>query len=180
MTATTRKENALDIPAWLRRYQIDGKTLLGLISSLELVSSHLKGYGPECLNQSDIQTLDDLREQLVQRKKGWPDRQHEPVDTQPEPLPNVAEPIDPSTISLKASLKERVGMQIVDAIEGGCNTFARIRKAIPTLRVEGQDIEMPDRVLKSALRYMVGGRRDDVRIVKVSKKVYAIERGVIR
>ena len=178
MTATTRKENALDIPAWLRRYQIDGKTLLGLISSLELVSSHLKGYGPECLNQLDIQTLDDLREQLVQRKKGWPAR--EPVDTHPEPLPNVAEPIDQSTISLKATLKERVGLQIVVAIEGGCNTFARIRKAIPTLRVEGQDIEMPDRVLKSALRYMVGGRRDDVRIVKVSKKVYAIERGVIR
>jgi len=166
----TKDEDVLEIPAFLRRYAtIDAQMMERLILSLELVSSHLKGYGPECLGQSDIQTLDDLREQLVQRKKGWP-------DTQPEPLPNAAEPIDPSTISLKASLKERVGMQIVDAIDEGSNTFVRIRKAIPTLRVEGQDIEMPDRVLKSALHYMINGRRDDVRIVKVSKKVYAIER----
>ena len=53
-----------EIPTSLRHYQLDGPTLARLILSLELVNTHLKGYGPDHLNKSEIQTLDDLCEAL--------------------------------------------------------------------------------------------------------------------
>jgi len=172
MVALTRGEGMPELPAFLRRYSIDGQTLERLIVMTELLISHVTGYGPECFNRKEIDEFKRNLGELQKRKALWPDRQHEPVEV--EAL--KAEPIDPNTISLKATLKERVGLQIVGAIDEGNNTFARLRKAIPTLRVDGQDIEMPDRVLKSALHYLMCGKIARLRVVKVSPKVYGVER----
>ena len=78
MSATTRNEDLPEIPTGLRHYQFDGPTLARLILSLELVSAHLKGYGPDHLNQSEIQTLDDLWEtlKLIERRKSPPQREY--------------------------------------------------------------------------------------------------------
>jgi len=67
-----------EIPTSLRHYQLDGPTLARLILSLELVNTHLKGYGPDHLNQSEIQTLDDLCEilRLIERRKSPPQREY--------------------------------------------------------------------------------------------------------
>ena len=45
-TLTDQDERALEMPAFLRRYQIDGETLARLIKSLGQVVSHLK-YGDD-------------------------------------------------------------------------------------------------------------------------------------
>ena len=93
----------------------------------------------------------------------------------------MAEPIDPNEIRLDGKLKDRVGQQIVTAIDDGHNTFARLRKAIPVLHIPNLngpslDIEMPDRVLKSALGHVMRGKLHRVRVVKVSPKVYGVQR----
>jgi len=171
-TLTDQDERALEMPAFLRRYQIDGETLARLIKSLGQVVSHLK-YGDDArLSKSEIETLDDLCEtlELIERRK-IPHRLN--ITTPPDEVPLV---IDPATIALKAALKERVALQIVQAIDDEPKTFGRIRKAVPTLHIQGQDIPMPDRVLRSALNYLISGKLAGVRIVKVNRSTYAIER----
>jgi len=185
-TLTDQDERALEMPAFLRRYQIDGETLARLIKSLQQVVSHLKGYGPEYLNKSEIKTLDDLCEtlELIERRK-IPRRLN--ITTPPDEVTPV---IDPATIALKAALKERVALQIVQAIDdaswlpvhGGSIqpiddiSIGRIRKAVPILHIQGQDIPMPDRVLKSALNYLISGKLAGVRIIKAARSTYKIER----
>jgi hypothetical protein len=171
-TLTDQDERALEMPAFLRRYQIDGETLARLIKSLQQVVSHLKGYGPEYLNKSEIKTLDDLCEtlELIERRK-IPRRLN--ITTPPDEVTPV---IDPATIALKAALKERVALQIVQAIDDEPKTFGRIRKAVPILHIQGQDIPMPDRVLKSALNYLISGKLAGVRIIKAARSTYKIER----
>tara|TARA_R110002020_G_scaffold18695_2_gene64979 strand:- start:19956 stop:20480 length:525 start_codon:yes stop_codon:yes gene_type:complete len=171
-TLTDQDERALEMPAFLRRYQIDGETLARLIKSLGQVVSHLK-YGDDArLSKSEIETLDDLCEtlELIERRK-IPHRLN--ITTPPDEVPPV---IDPATIALKAALKERVALQIVQAIDDEPKTFGRIRKAVPTLHIQGQDIPMPDRVLRSALNYLISGKLTGVRIIKAARSTYAIER----
>lgn len=183
---TDQDERALEMPAFLRRYQIDGETLARLIKSLGQVVSHLK-YGGYANNEmpdrtivmyidddvlTSIETLDDLCEtlELIERRK-IPHRLN--ITTPPDEVPPV---IDPATIALKAALKERVALQIVQAIDDEPKTFGRIRKAVPTLHIQGQDIPMPDRVLRSALNYLISGKLAGVRIIKAARSTYKIER----
>ena len=170
MVALTKDEGTMEMPEFLRRYSLDGLTLERLIVMTELLLSHVTGYGPDHFNRKEIDEFKRNLAELQKRKAIWPARQHEPVEA-PKP-----EPVDPNTISLKATLKERVGLQIIRAIEEGHNTFARLRKAIPRLHIGGQDIEMPDRVLKSALNYLMSGKLAGLRVVKLSPKVYGVQR----
>ena len=172
MVALTKDEGTMEMPEFLRRYSLDGLTLERLIVMTELLISHVTGYGPDHFNQKEIDEFKRNLAELQKRKAIWPARQHEPVEVEaPKP-----KPVDPRTISLKATLKERVGLQIIRAIEEGHNTFARLRKAIPRLHIGGQDIEMPDRVLKSALNHLLSGKVKRVRVVKLSPKVYGVQR----
>ena len=182
MVALTKDEGTMEMPEFLRRYSIDGLTLERLIVMTELLLSHVTGYGPDHFNRKEIDEFKRNLAELQKRKAIWPARQHEPVEA-PKP-----KPVDPNTISLTAPLKERVGLQIIKAIDASHNyesgkpqegkglTFARLRKAIPVLHIEGQDIDMPDRVLKSALNYLMSGKLKQVRVVKLSPKVYGVQR----
>jgi len=170
MVTLTKDEGTMEMPEFLRRYSLDGLTLERLIVMTELLLSHVTGYGPDNFNRKEIDEFKKNLGELQKRKAIWPARQHEPVEA-PKP-----EPFDVSTIGLKFPLKERVGLQIIKAIEEGHNTFARLRKAIPVLHIEGQDIDMPDRVLKSALNHLISGKLKQVRVVKLSPKVYGVQR----
>ena len=179
ITATPRSEDLPEMPAFLRRYQLDGQTLAVLIKSLQQVISHLRGYGPEYLNQSEIQTLDDLCEalKLIERRESPPQGEYRfQTLGQDGEYKFQRGVIDPSTIALKAKLKEQIAVKIVRAIEDGHDTFARIRKALPVLHIRGEDIKMPDRVLKSGLRYLMSGKLAGVRMVKLTRRSYATEK----
>jgi len=180
MVAMTKDKDVLEIPAFLRRERnecrISEAMLDRVIAVLELAKDCLDD--PSVLSAEERElfvVLGELRQKqaqlLVENLRGA----RKPALVEEAPAAVVG-PIDPNSISLKATLKERVGLQIVAAIDEGNNTFARLRKAIPTLRIEGQDIEMPDRVLKSALNYLMSGKLAGLRVVKVSPKVYGVER----
>lgn len=170
MVAMTRDEDVLEIPAFLRRdrneRRISGAMLDRVIVVLELAK--------DCLDDPSVLSAEE-RELFV--VLGELSDLRGPREPTPEKTPAaVAEPIDPNSISLKATLKERVGKEIIKAIEEDHNTFARLRKAIPTLRIQGQNIKMPDRVLKSALNYLMCGKLAGLKVVKVSPKVYGVQR----
>lgn len=164
--------DTLTIPPFLRRHAINAQLLEQLILSLGLAYAHLRGHGPESLNDDDIEMLDSLIEQLVWCRDGRPNNGQRSVNL---PKEEVVE-IDPATIKLDAKLKERVGFQIVGAIKDGHNTFAQLRKALPMLRIgmPAQEIEMPDRVLKSALGHALRRKLPGVRVEKVSPKRYGV------
>jgi hypothetical protein len=171
MVAMTRDEDVLEIPAFLRRerkeYRISGAMLDRVIVVLELAK--------DCLDDPSVLSAEERELFVVLGELSDLRGPREPALIEEAPAA-VAEPIDPNSISLKATLKERVGKEIIKAIEEDHNTFARLRKAIPTLRIQGQDIKMPDRVLKSALNYLMCGKLAGLKVVKVSPKVYGVQR----
>ena len=67
-------------------------------------------------------------------------------------------------IRLTRKLKEDTVIRICQLIDDGHNTFARLKKA------SGVD----DRVLKSAIRYGLAHDVGDLRLTKISAKVYGI------
>jgi len=183
MVAMTRDEDVLEIPAFLRRerkeYRISGAMLDRVIVVLELAK--------DCLDDPSVLSAEERELFVVLGELSDLRGPRKPALIEEAPAA-VAEPIDPNSISLKATLKERVGLQIIKAIDESHNyetgkpqegkglTFARLRKAIPTLRIQGQDIKMPDRVLKSALNYLMCGKLAGLKVVKVSPKVYGVQR----
>ena len=69
-------------------------------------------------------------------------------------------------IRLTRKLKEDTVIRICQLIDDGHNTFARLKKA------SGAD----DRVLKSAIRYGLAHDVGDLRLTKISAKVYGIRK----
>ena len=69
-------------------------------------------------------------------------------------------------IRLTRKLKEDTAIRICQLIDDGHNTFARLKKA------SGVD----DRVLKSAIRHGLAHDVGDLRLIKISAKVYGVNR----
>jgi hypothetical protein len=175
MVAMTKDEDVLEIPAFLRRdrneRRISGAMLDRVIAVLELAK--------DCLDDPSVLSAEERELFVVLGELSDLRGPREPAPEKPPAA--VAEPIDPNEIRLDGKLKDRVGQQIVTAIDDGHNTFARLCKAIPVLHIPNLngpslDIEMPDRVLKSALGHVMRGKLHRVRVVKVSPKVYGVER----
>ena len=69
-------------------------------------------------------------------------------------------------IRLTRKLKEDTAIRICQLIDDGHNTFARLKKA------SGVD----DRVLKSTIRHGLAHDVGDLRLIKISAKVYGVNR----
>ena len=69
-------------------------------------------------------------------------------------------------IRLTRKLKEDTAIRICQLIDDGHNTFARLKKA------SGVD----DRVLKSAIRHGLAHDVGDLRLIKISAKVYGVRK----
>jgi len=174
------------IPPFLRCYTINGQMLSRAIAVLETAKEFLDD--PEVWNKEERE-LSPVLDSLKAIQDGHPSGAYicntcgekmtrEPFRHKAEKVEEVKEivPIDPDTIPLVGTLKDRIGKQIVSAIDDGNNTFNRIRKAIPVLHYKDQDIDMPDRVLKSALNHVMRGKLRTVKIIKSSPKTYEVER----
>ena len=175
-----------EIPPFLRCYTVNGEILSRAIAILTTAKEFLDD--PEVCSEEErdiFPVLDSLKAIHERHPAGayicntcGEKMTREPFRHRAEKVEEVKEivPIDPNTIPLVGTLKDRIGKQIVSAIDDGHNTFNRIRKAIPVLRYKEQDIDMPDRVLKSALNHVMRGKLRTVKIIKSSPKTYEVER----